>query len=73
MPRYPPLITINVNIHRAEKKYKVEIYQTPWSNKYRVRLNRKNSLKFTEGTLSEVFNLLRKMTFLLLKFEMKEK
>jgi hypothetical protein len=67
MPRIPPIITINVLLHHSGAKYKIEIVPTPWSGKYRARLNRRNSRKFQEGNISGIFNLLRKMIVALLR------
>ena len=61
MPRIPPIITVNVTVHATGDKFKVEVLPTPWAGKYRARLNRRNSRKFEEGTISEIFNRLRRM------------
>lgn len=61
MPRLSPLITINIHAHRLGRKWKIEVLPTPWAGRYRVRLNRRNSSKFNEGTVSEISVLFRKM------------
>lgn len=61
MPRIPPIVTVNIHHHPSGEKFKVEILPTIWAGKYRARLNRRNSRKFNEGSISEVFNLLRRM------------
>ena len=61
MPRVAPLITINVNVHFLRRTWKIEVLPTPWAGRYRVRLNRRNSSKFNDGTVSDISVLLRKM------------